>query len=73
MDYLIGLQLIVFLSVLGLAILIGARFSQLNVQSEKMLSISRSPFEKNQAEDQKNDTKTRKLKDDFWDKLSHRS
>jgi len=73
MDYLIGLQLIVFSSILGLAILIGTQFSKFDIQSEKILSNLKLSSEINQTKDQKNDTNPRKLKDDFWDKLSHRS
>ncbi len=66
MDYLLGLRLIAALSILGLAVLFGS----------KVLSLDHSVLSQSQKNGKKErcplptGNKKKKLKDDFWDKLT---
>ncbi len=74
MDYLTGLQLILFSSILGLAVLIGSRFNCLVCQKEKLLFVAKPPIEINPNKNEGGlKEESRKLKDDFWKKLNRRS
>ncbi len=71
MDYLLGLRLITALSFIGLAFLVGGKVyasdkSRPSVQSSVQPEESRPVPERAQE-------KAKKLREDFWEKLTHKN
>lgn len=62
MDYLFGLRLIIALSVIGVAVMVGVKTCSLNGKTEKDVS-SRDTTSKNNG--------SRQLRDDFWSSITN--
>jgi hypothetical protein len=62
MDYLFGLRLIIALSVIGVAVMVGVKAYSLNEKTEKDIAPRDTTLKNNGS---------RQLRDDFWSSLTN--